>query len=68
MKLYEIYEEALNERNVWRQLEEILKHNKSMNEVVDDNMQTYLNAADKFILKPFNIVKSKRLYFISRFG
>lgn len=65
MKLYEIYEEALNERNVWRQLEEILKHNKSMNEVVDDNMQTYLNAADKFILKPFNIDKSKRLYFIA---
>lgn len=65
MKLSELFEEALNESNVWGRLESILMESNPLTENVSSRLSLFLSEADKFIFDKFNIAHSDETYFIA---
>lgn len=67
MKLSKIFEETLNENNVWKKLESILKQHNQLDEGVGAQMSLYLQEANKVIFDKFNIKPNseKGTYFIA---
>jgi len=65
MKLSELFEEALNQNNVWKKLESILKDGNQLNEVTNARMSLYLQEADKVIFDKFKIDPKDKVYFIA---
>ena len=67
MKLSKIFEETLNENNVWKKLESILKQGNQLDEGIGAQMSLYLEEANKVIFDKFNIKPNseKGTYFIA---
>jgi hypothetical protein len=65
MKLFEIYEEALNEDNVWVRLEPLLRGDGQINEQLTQKLKNYLKEANNVIFKKFKINPKDKKYFIS---
>jgi len=67
MKLSKLFGEVLNENNVWKKLESILKEGKQLDEGIGAQMSLYLEEANKVIFDKFNIKPNseKGTYFIA---
>ncbi len=65
MKLSELFEETLNENNVWKKLESILNDGNQLNEVNNARMSLFLEEAKKAIFEKFNINPKDKVYFIA---
>ena len=66
MKLSKLYQETLNESNVWKQLESILNNSKTLLEGFGGGLDILLEEANTVIFDKFNInPKVKNLYFIA---
>lgn len=67
MKLSKIFEETLNENNVWKKLGSMLKQHNQLDEGVGAQMSLYLAEANKVIFDKFNINPNseKGTYFIA---
>ena len=49
MKLFEIYEEAINENNVWNRLSELLSQNNPIDEELSNGLRNLLSKANTTI-------------------
>jgi hypothetical protein len=65
MKLSEIYQETLNEGNIWRRLESILKNGETLTEGLSGGLEPLLTEANIVIFKKFQINPKQKVYFIS---
>ena len=65
MKLSELFEEALNEFNVWDSLESILSETNQLTEGISSRLSLFLSEADKVIFDKFGIEHSSKDYFIA---
>ena len=65
MKLSELYQETLNEGNVWKQLESILKNGETLFEGFSGGLEPLLKEANTVIFTKFNIDPKDKVYFIS---
>ena len=66
MKLYDIYEETLNDGgNVWRKLESILKNGETLTEGIGGGLDELLKEANRIIFPKFKINPKDKAYFIS---
>jgi hypothetical protein len=65
MKLYEIYEDAINENHVWKRLGELLSHNEPLDEGLDGGLIKLLSVSKKLVFNKFSIKPEQRVYFIA---
>ena len=65
MKLFEIYEEAINENNVWNRLSELLSQNNPIDEELSNGLRNLLSKANTLVFDKFDIKPEQRLYFIA---
>jgi hypothetical protein len=65
MNLSELYNEALNENNVWKKLESILSTGEVLNEEIGGGLDKLLTEANKVIFDKFKINPKDKKYFIS---
>lgn len=65
MKLSNLFNEALNEKNVWQKLESILKEGAQINEEMGSRMSLFLTEAEKVIFDKFKIKPNQKVYFIA---
>jgi hypothetical protein len=65
MKLSELYNEAINEKSVWRRLESILKDGETLIEELSGGLEPLLKEANKVVFQKFNIDPKQKIYFIS---
>jgi hypothetical protein len=65
MKLSKLYQETLNENNVWRKLESILRDGNPLTEELGGGLAPLLKEANTVIFQKFNINPEDKVYFIS---
>lgn len=65
MKLSKLYEETINENNVWKRLGELLSYNEPLDEGLDGGLINLLNLSKKLVFKKFKIKPEQRVYFIA---
>ena len=65
MKLSELFNEALSEKNTWQKLDEILRESNTLTEGVSAKMSLFLDEADKVIFDKFKINQKQKVYFIA---
>lgn len=65
MNLSELYNEALNENNVWKKLESILSTGEVLSEEIGGGLDKLLIEANKIIFNKFKISPKDKVYFIS---
>lgn len=65
MKLFEIYEEAINENNVWNRLSELLSQNNPIDEQLTTKLKELLEIAKELVFNKFEINPKIRAYFIA---
>jgi len=65
MKLFEIYEETMNENHVWKRLGELLSYNEPLDEGLDGGLINLLNSAKELVFSKFKIKPEQRVYFIA---
>lgn len=65
MELSKLYQEALDENNVWKKLESILKNGEILTEELNGGLGNLLKEANGVIFKKFKIDPEDKVYFIS---
>lgn len=65
MKLFELYEETMNENHVWKRLGELLSYNEPLDEGLDGGLINLLNSAKELVFSKFKIKPEQRVYFIA---
>jgi len=65
MKLSKIYQETLNEGNVWKKLESILRNGETLTEGLSGGLEPLLKEANTVIFAKFKINPKDKVYFIS---
>lgn len=65
MKLSKLYQETLNEDNVWKKLESILKNGETLTEGLGGGLEPLLKEANIVIFEKFKINPKDKVYFIS---
>lgn len=65
MKLSKLYQETLNEGNIWKQLESILKNGETLTEGLSGGLEPLLQEANTVIFAKFKINPKDKVYFIS---
>lgn len=65
MKLCELYHQALDENNVWKKLESILRNGETLTEGLSGGLEPLLKEANTVIFAKFKIDPKDKVYFIS---
>lgn len=65
MKLSNLFNEVLGERNTWQKLSDILNDTSTLTEGVSSKMSLFLEEAKKTIFQKFNINPKDKVYFIA---